>query len=40
MFGQTNSYFVIKESQETGNKFYCDYGKLTVPDADFESIRI
>ena len=37
---QTNSFLVIKETAETGNDFYTNFGILTVPGVDFESGRL
>ena len=40
MYGQSNSILVIKETKNTGNNFYVEFGKLTVPGINFEEIRV
>lgn len=40
MFGQSNTVFIVKETKETGNNLYTDFGKLTIPGIDFEAGRI
>ena len=37
---QTNTVFIVKETAETGNRFYIDYAILTSPDIEFESKRV
>ncbi len=40
MYGQSNTVLVIKETKETGNDLYTDFGKLTIPGIDFEAGRL
>lgn len=37
---QNNTMVVIKETSATGNNFYTEFGKLSVPDFDFEAGRV